>query len=602
MSVAKTNQMSPRLLQSAIKASRMDLVFVGVFSFFVNLLMLTGPLFMLQIYDRVLASHSIQTLAILFILVVLLYLAFGLLDFTRSRILSRIGAQVDSRIEEFTFKSLIYRRLTRDVDEVTTSPLVELNTIRQFLSGQGVVAFFDAPWVPLYLFMIFVFHQGLGFLALVAALVLFAIAILNDLSVRKPIEKTSRHASIAHNTAIAGERNAEVLVAMSMLAPLLGRWRAQRRETLGFEFKARDRALTLSATTKSLRLLFQSAMLAAGAALVIFGELSPGVMIAASIILGRALSPVEQAITHWRGFVQFWHSARKLERKLNALPIAQKRMELPKPRGKLEVRNLQVCIPGTRNLVLRNVNFSLDPGRILGVVGRSASGKSSLVRTLVGVWKQAGGEVRLDGAELDQWDPAALGPHIGYLPQDVELFDGTIQENISRMESSPDAAEVVRAAKLAGIHEMVLGLGGYDTQIGQFGTHLSSGQRQRVALARALYGDPVLVVLDEPNSNLDDQGEAALAVALKAVSENGQTVVIVSHKVSVLRIVDELLELTDGSQTEFGSKDEVIANIKRRSSSAKVSPQSGNVSSLPIEKGIVPSAVWRVKAQDNVNN
>ncbi|MCF6303306.1 MAG: type I secretion system permease/ATPase, partial [Devosiaceae bacterium] len=493
-----------------------------------------------------------------------LYIVLGILELVRSRILTRIGAQIDQRMNRRVFDGSMQMSLQTGGSTSATAPLRELGVVQQFLSGPALPALFDAPWVPVYIGIIFLFHPNLGFLALAAEIVLFIIAVLNDIRSRKPISQTSKATAAANQIADTGRRNAEVLAAMSMLGPVRERWNEQHNEAINHEVQARDRTGTLSAISKSLRLFLQSAMLAAGAALVIFGQITPGVMIAASIILGRALQPVEQAIAHWRGLVQFRQSQSTLKEFLEKLPPPQERMPLPDPKGKIDVRGLHIGVPGTRKLILKNVNFSLEPGKILGIVGLSAAGKSSLARALVGVWKPASGEIRLDGATFDQWSPELLGRHIGYLPQDVELFEGTIKENISRFEENPDAEIVIDAAKLAGIHEMVMQLGGYDFQVGNLGSNLSAGQRQRLALARAIYKNPAFIVLDEPNSNLDEVGEIALAKALSEIRDNGQTIVIITHRMKILGLTDFLLELTNGVQTEFGPRDEVVAKIRAK--------------------------------------
>ncbi len=561
-------------LRSALKASLPAFVAVGFFSFFINLLMLTGPLFMLQIYDRVLASRSLPTLGVLFALVAGLYVILGILEFVRTRVLARIGAQVDQRLSQRVFDGSMRLSLRDGGKTSASAPLNQLAIIQQFLSGPALPALFDAPWVPVYIGIIFLFHPDLGWLAVAAAVLLFIIALLNDLRARKPIARTTQATAHANQIAESGRRNAEVLAAMSMLKPVRQRWDTEHARAISHEVEARDRSGTLGAASKALRLFLQSAMLAAGAALVIFDQITPGVMIAASIILGRALQPVEQAITHWRGLVQFRQAQKNLKEFLKRLPPPKDPMPLPDPSGRIDVRGLHVAVPGTRNLVLKNINFSLKPGTILGIIGFSAAGKSSLARALVGAWPPVSGEIRLDGATYDQWDPDLLGHHIGYLPQDVELFEGTIKENISRFDPHADPDAVIEAARRAGVHELIMQLGGYDTPIGNQGTNLSAGQRQRIALARAVYGDPALIVLDEPNSNLDEMGEMALARALTDLRQNGQTVIIVTHRMKILALTDLLLELANGTQTEFGPRDKVIKNIKARQAKRQNRPKT----------------------------
>lgn len=553
-------------LSKALQASRFSFVAIGGFSFFINLLMLTGPLFMLQIYDRVLSSRSIPTLIALSILVAGLFAILGILEFIRTRILTRIGANIDLRLSQRVFEASMRLSLSSGGHINSSTPLRELEVARQFLSGPAIPALFDAPWVPVYLGVIFLFHWQLGVLATIAAVILFMLAWINDFRSKKPAADISASSAKANQVADNGRRNAEVISAMAMLNPIRKLWEKEHLDTVIHETTARDRGGSISAISKSLRLFFQSAMLAAGAALVIFDQVTPGVMIAASIILGRALQPVEQAITHWRGLVQYNQAKKRLDQTLEKMPSKQQRMELPKPKGHILVRGLQVMAPGNRKVILNNVNFVLEPGFSLGLVGMSASGKSTLSRAIVGAWPHAAGEIRIDGATYDQWDPDQLGKYIGYLPQDVELFGGTLKENISRFDTDPDENAIINAAKDAGIHELVKKLGGYDTNIGHLGTNLSVGQRQRIALARALYGDPSLIVLDEPNSNLDMAGDQALNVAIAGIKERGQTLIIVSHKMSVLNAVDFILELSEGKQLAFGPRDEVLAHIRKRES------------------------------------
>ncbi len=551
-------------LSAALKASFPSYLAIGAFSFFINLLMLTGPIFMLQIYDRVLSSRSIPTLIVLFALVAGLFAVLGVLDFIRSRILTRISSNVVMRIRRRVFDATIKLSLSSGGHTNAAMPLRELGTVQQFLAGPAVPALFDAPWVPVYLGVIFLFHWQLGVLATVSALLLFLIAWLNDVRSRKPSADASAAASKANQVADNGRRNAEVLASMAMLQSIRGRWEKDHMDATIHETTARDRMGTLGALSKSLRLFLQSAMLAVGAALVIFGQVTPGVMIAASIILGRALQPVEQAIAHWRGLINYRQAKKRLDDMLKKLPPHTEKMMLPPPTGQISVRGLRVVAPGGQKVLLDNINFDLAAGTAMGVVGMSASGKSTLSRVLVGAWPPAAGGIRLDGATFNQWDPNLLGKHIGYLPQDVELFGGTLKENISRFADNPNEEAIVKAAAQAGIHEMIKQLGGYDVDIGYLGTNLSVGQRQRVALARALYGEPVLIVLDEPNSSLDVPGEQALAQAIKGIKQRGQTLVIITHQMNVLSHVDTLLELTAGKQTQFGPRDQVIASIREQ--------------------------------------
>ncbi len=555
----------PRLsLPAAISVSRPAFIAIGIFSFFINLLMLTGPLFMLQIYDRVLASRSLPTLTVLFFLVAALFLVMGLLELIRSRVLGRIGTHVAQRIHERLFDAVMQTGLRGGGNKQAGAPLRELDVIQQYLSGPGFTLWFDAPWVPIYMWVIFLFHPWLGWLAVAAALFLFFIALLNDWRARAPLRDAGIVAVEAHQLAETGQRNGEALAAMGMLGALRSRWSEKHLAALYSQTQARDRAGTLSALSKSFRLFVQSAMLAAGAVFVINGEITPGVMIAASIILGRALQPIEQAIVHWRGYVRYRQAKKVISDLLDNSPRPTEKTSLPKPKGLLEVRELHVAAPGSKDLILRNINFSLNAGKILGVIGDSAAGKTTLARVLTGVWKAVGGEIRIDGASHDQWHPDELGRYIGYLPQDVELFDGTIAENISRLEKNPDSDAIILAAEQAGVHDMIKHLGGYETDIGAKGSNLSAGQRQRIALARALYGAPVLIVLDEPNSNLDEKSERALFIAINGMRERGQTVVIVTHRHNILALADDLLVLHASRQVAWGGREKVLSELKKR--------------------------------------
>ncbi|MCP4932670.1 MAG: type I secretion system permease/ATPase [bacterium] len=566
----KTEKPVPQFatLRNAMSASKGAFMSIGFFSFFINLLMLTGPLFMLQIYDRVLASRSLPTLFVLFALVAGLFFFMGFLEFIRSRILTRIGANIFQRIHKRVFDAVMHLSLHTGGNSSSSKPLHELSVLQQYISGPGPSSMFDSPWVPIYLFVIFLFHWWLGVLATVAAILLFIIALLNDLRARKPTARANLATSMGNRFAEAGCRNAEVLTALGMLGVIRQRWQHNELEALTHQTNARDRAGTLTSISKSLRLFLQSAMLAAGALLVIRQEITPGTMIAASIILGRALQPVEQAIVHWRGFVQARQAYHGLNELLTKIPPEKEKMPLPRPTGRLEVRGLYITSPNTKKMILSNINFGLPAGKILGIVGQSGAGKSTLARALMGVWAPVGGDVRIDDATFDQWDREILGQHLGYLSQGVELFGGKINENIARFQPDFHEHDIIRAAELAGVDRLIKHLGGYDADIDDMGSNLSAGQKQRIALARAMYKDPALVVLDEPNSNLDEIGDAALMSALLAMRNNGQTVIIITHRMNILNITDYILELHEGRQKDFGTRPDVIKRIIERNKQA----------------------------------
>ncbi|MCF6198738.1 MAG: type I secretion system permease/ATPase [Hyphomicrobiaceae bacterium] len=563
-------------LKEAMRASTGAFVATGIFSFFINMLMLTGPLFMLQIYDRVLTSRSIPTLLLLVALVTGLFAFLGFLEFIRSRILTRIGGNIFQRIHVRVFDAVMFLSLRTGGGSNSTKPLQDLNTVQQYISGPGPSSLFDAPWVPLYIAIIFAFHWWMGILAIVAAILLFIIAMLNDLRAREPTKMAGQASGASNQFADAGRRNAEVLSAMGMLSDIRQRWQGKQYEALQHQTIGRDRASTLTSISKALRLFLQSAMLALGAYLTIQQEVSAGTMIASSIILGRALQPVEQAIAHWRGLVMARTAYHSLNALLGKMANDKEKMPLPAPKGHIDVRGLAIAAPGTRTPILRNVNFSIKPGKILAIIGQSGGGKSTLARSLVGVWPPLAGEVRIDDATHDQWNPELLGRYIGYLSQDVELFGGQINENIARFQPSFDENDVIRAAGLAGVDRLIKHLGGYDADIGHLGAGLSAGQRQRIALARAMYRDPPIIVLDEPNSNLDENGDRALFMALQAMRKNGQTVIIISHKKNILKISDYVLELQNGQQVDFGPTQEVMPRYierKRREAGASAAPQ-----------------------------
>ena len=549
-------------LDAVMGASRGAFLAVGLFSFFHNGLMLTVPLYMLQIYDRVLTSRSEETLVMLTVVAAGMLATAGLLELARSRVLVRIGMRFDARLNAEAFAALHRVRLAggRNMGE---RPIRDLETVRNLLAGTGLIAFFDAPWTPIFIAVIFLFHPYLGFVALGGAILLFLLAVFNEVLTRGPLKAAVRENAAGHNFAETSLRNADVIEAMGMLPSLHRRWLDRHQEALALQAKAADRAGNITAIAKFSRQALQISMLGLGAYLAIQQIITPGVMIAASIILSRALAPVELAINGWRGFVTARAAHKRLKEAIAATAPDREEMPLPKPEGGISVERLFAAPPGVRKPFLKNVTFQLQPGEVLGIIGPSAAGKSTLARLLVGVWRPLSGHVRLDGADVSDWDHVALGPHIGYLPQDVELFDGTIADNIARFDE-PDPDLIVAAARQAGVHELILKLpDGYDTAIGEGGAILSGGQRQRIALARALYGDPVLVVLDEPNANLDSEGDLALRNAVADLKAAGKTVIIVSHRINVLVTADSLMVLRDGEVAKFGPRAEVLSSLTK---------------------------------------
>ena len=541
-------------MREAYDGCRNALIGTMGFSCIINLLMFTGPLFMLQVYDRVLTSRSVPTLWALVALVVVLYVFMGLLELVRSRIMVRVGQRVSGHLSAPLFERVIRLGLHRG-RAVDLDPLRDLDTVKRFLSGPGPLALFDTPWVPIYLAVIFALHVWLGVMASLGAIVLFALAYINQHWIHALSISAARSIGTERSFAEEARRNAEAVHAMGMVRSMRSRWLSLSERAANESDRSSDRSGTITSITKVVRLFLQSAMLALGAYLAIGGEITPGVMIAASIIMSRALAPVEQSIVQWRNFTGFRRALRRLQKVLTKIPVPTARMSLPVPNGHISVEKALIMAPGSTRPILQGLNFQLMPGESVGVIGPSGAGKSTMVRALVGAWPVAAGAIRIDGAPIDQWRPEDLGSAIGYLPQDVELLAGTVAENISRFEPSTDPNRVIGAAYRANVHEVILDLPqGYMTRLGAGGATLSAGQRQRIGLARALFGNPAFVVLDEPNAHLDTEGEAALAGALATLRENGTTVALVTHRPSVIKSVDFLLLLENGRQRAFGHR------------------------------------------------
>jgi ATP-binding cassette subfamily C protein len=552
-------------LGDALRACRGAFVGVGVMSCMINLLYLTGSLFMLEVYDRVLPSRSVPTLVGLAVLAGGLYVAQGVLDLIRIRILGRIGTALDESLNSRVFDTIVRLPLTAGARNEGLQPLRDLDNIRSFLSGMGPGAFFDLPWLPFYLAICFAFHVMIGLTALVGAIILVTLTIVTEFTSRRPAREALGLAARRNDLAATSRRNAEVLVAMGMSGRLNKRWSEANQNYLAGNQRASDVSGGLGAIAKVMRMTLQSAVLAVGAYLVIHQEATAGIIIAGSILSARALAPVDLAIAHWKGFVaarQSWH---RLNRLLETLPAQTAQTMLQNPSSRLSVEAVSITPPGEQRIVVQDVTFALEAGNGLGVIGPSGSGKSSLVRALVGVWQPFRGKVRLDGAALDQWSSDVLGRHVGYLPQDVELFAGSVAQNICRFDPEARSEAIIAAAKEASVHQMIIKMrDGYDTQIGEQGAALSAGQAQRVALARALYGDPFLIVLDEPNSNLDTEGDEALTRAVRSARERGAIVVVVAHRPVGIEAVDMLLVLKDGRAHAFGPKETVLGQVLQR--------------------------------------
>ena len=548
-------------MRDLVSRFRPFFLYAGLFSLAINLLLLVPPLYMLQVFDRVLASRSGETLLVLTIAAVTALVIMALLEVLRARLLAAAGAALDQSLGPRVLDGLL-AQTARLSGGAYLNGLRDVNTLRSFLGGAGLTALFDAPWLPVFLLVIFLFHPVLGIVALVGGVAMVSLAVLNERLTRAPIARSQAEARRAGRFIDANVRNAEVVSALGMLPAVTQHWARLNDAALAEQMRASRIGGAFTGWTKFARQFIQISMLATGAFLVVAQDATAGVMIATTILLGRALAPVEALVAGWRSLVEARNAWRRLSELLGASPRAEGRTELPAPAGQVELEGVAFRLAD--KVILRGVSFKLAAGEALGLIGPSASGKSTLARLIVGVWKAGGGVVRLDGADVAAWPREKLGPHLGYLPQDVELFGGTVSENIARM-GTPDAAEVVRAAQRAHVHDLILRLPkGYDTEIGENGQSLSPGQRQRIGLARALYGNPRLVVLDEPNANLDHEGEEALQRALEALKADRVTVVVIAHRPSLLRSVDKMLVLNDGAVASFGPRAEVMARVTRQ--------------------------------------
>lgn len=536
---------------------------VGAVSLLVNLLMLTGPLYMLQVYDRVLSSRSEQTLIALTALVIGLYALMAMLDGIRSAMMVRIASVFESQLSPSIFRANAKLAVLATHDQGRPDPVRDIDQCRQFLSSSGPLALFDLPWLPIYLGLVFIIHPMLGFLALIGAVVLVVLMIINDHGSRRHVAQTASENASRSTFAHAVRNNPAATLGMGMLSHLSGLWSRKTAALLAANKQAADRSGSFKALSKSIRLFLQSGVLGMGAYLALSDQISAGMMIAASIVTARALAPVEQAIGSWRGLVATRQAVGRLTTVLDITADRATTSNLPLPQKNLTVETLYSG-PNSNNIVLRGVSFSLNAGEGLGVIGSSGSGKTTLARALLGIWPSVAGSVRLDGATIDQWEPEAIGRAVGFLPQEAGLFDGTIADNIARFDPKATTESIVKAAKLAGVHELITRFtDGYSTILGEGSVQLSAGQRQRIGLARALYGDPFLVVLDEPNANLDASGDALLAKAIKSVRDRGGIVIVIAHRPSAISTVDHLLMIQNGRQQAFGSKQDVLQRMTK---------------------------------------
>ena len=547
-------------LKEAIFASKRSFIIVGLFSLFINLLMLVPPLYMLQLYDRVLTSRSEDTLIMLTLIVVVLFITMALLEIVRSKILVKVGNKLDAILSKRVFNSL-FELANKHPGKASSMPLNDLTQVRQFMTGNGLFAFFDAPWIPIYIAVLFMFHPVFGYFAIFAAIVLLVFTIVNEYSTK---EKLSEANSLSRSSTLyvdSNLRNAEVINAMGMKENIRGIWEEKYHGFLNAQNDASNKAGIWSNVSKSTRMLFQSLILGIGGYLAIKMEVSPGMMIAGSIIMGRALAPLDLIINSWKGFSSARTSYGRLDALLTDFPKDKEYMDLPAPKGEVLLEGVVVVPPGSNQPSIRGISMKIDVGDVVGIIGPSAAGKSSLARVILGLWPLVQGKARLDKADIHQWEKEDLGQYIGYLPQDIELFEGTVSQNIARFREV-DSKKVVEAAQKAGVHEMILRLpDGYDTRIGAGGATLSGGQRQRIGFARAIYDNPVLVVLDEPNSNLDDQGELALVKAVQTLKASNTTVIIITHRPSILQVTNKIAVIKQGTLEAYGNTNEVLGKI-----------------------------------------
>lgn len=571
-------------LQAALKACRSSFISVGFFSLFVNALMLVPTFYMLQVYGRVITSGNVTTLVMITIIMTVLMVTMGALEIVRSRIMVRVSTKLDILLSRNLYRASFKRALDSGGMDASAQALNDLTGLRQFMTGNGLFAFFDAPWLPIYIAVMFMFHPWFGWMAIACAIILVFLAVLNEKFTGATLAEANKENIAASLYTSKNLRNAEVIESMGMLNTLIDRWAKRQKKVLSLQSDASDKGGVMANVSKTFRMLVQSLILGLGAYLAINHEISGGLVIAGSVLLGRALAPLDLIIGSWKGFI----SARSQYTRLNGILQAQKaepeRMPLPAPQGHILVENLVVAAPGAQKPIIKGIGFSVPAGQVVGIIGPSASGKSTLARALMGIWQPQHGVVRLDGADIANWDKNELGPHVGYLPQDIELFEGSISENIARF-ADIDPHKVIAAARIAGVHEMILLLpSGYDTVIGSDGVNLSGGQRQRIGLARAIYGSPRLIILDEPNSNLDDTGEQALALAIMHMKSTGATIFVITHRTTILAQLDRLLVMSEGGISMYGPREQVMAelNAQHLAAQQKATPVASDAATTSV--------------------
>lgn len=552
---------SENSLHNALKACRESFLSVGFFSFFINALMLVPTFYMLQVYGRVITSGSLTTLTMLTLIMTGLVITLGCLEWTRSRIMVRVSNRLDMLLSRQVYKASFKRALESGGMDASAQPLNDLTGLRQFLSGNGLFAFFDAPWLPIYIAVMFMFHPWFGWVATGSALLLLVLAFINERLTGPTLAQANKEHIGASLYTTKNLRNAEVIESMGMLETLMERWWNRQKNVLMLQSRASDKGAMISTLSRSFRILVQSLILGLGAYLAVDHQVGAGLVFAGSVLLGRALAPIDLIIGSWKGFI----AARSQYARLNAILAKQQaqpeRMRLPAPKGDVQVENLSVPAPGSNIPIIKNISFSVPAGCVVGIIGPSAAGKSTLARALLGIWAPLHGVVRLDGADISAWDKHDLGPHIGYLPQDIELFEGSVSDNIARF-ALVDPEQVILAATTARVHDMILLLpDGYDTVIGGDGVVLSGGQRQRIGLARALYGSPRLIILDEPNSNLDEVGDRALIAALHNIRLSGATLFVITHRTNIVSQLDRLMVMSNGGISLFGPRELVLNEL-----------------------------------------
>ena len=576
-------------MQLAIANSGRAFLSVALISGAINFLYLTGSFYMLEVYDRVIPSHSVSTLVGISVIALVLYAVQGILDVTRNRVLSRIGASLDARLGGRIFDLVSRLPLKRSDAAAGIQPLRDLDQVRSFISGNGPSAFFDVPWIPIYLVICFAFHLYVGLLVLLGVFILLTVALVTEFASRGPAQQAARAAGVRQLQIDSARLNAEVIRVLGMSRVMMNRWMASNNAHRDANQTASDTISSLGGFAKITRMVLQSGVLGMGAWLVIYQEATAGIIIASSILSARAFGPVELAIANWKGFVAARQSWRRLSDVLAKVPPEPAVTQLPRPRSSLSLEGISLRFPGQDKFVLADISFKLSAGQGLGVIGPSAAGKSTMARVITGAWQPERGKVALDGAALDQWTVEDLGSYLGYLPQNVELFAGTVAENISRFTETPKPEAILAAANAAGVHDIIIALPrGYETEIGEAGSNLSAGQRQRIALARALYGDPFLVVLDEPNSNLDAEGEVALGIAIKSVRDRGGIAIVIAHRPSALAYCDLVMMMNGGRIAKIGTKEEVLASV------LKTAPPAAALAAPPqIANNVTPGpAKW----------